>query len=155
MQTQFCKSTECGFSGQPKMAFHHLILSYRSWGRLGGHCEDVSRGFSSIPSLSLGGQNYPWTSEQPNPVVLFCLHQAYTTADSDNCSFAHASVFLSTLSITLTYFPSPLVVPPHCPLPASSSSAQTLNTECPQINPQASHSFLFPWSVQEPWLVLS
>lgn len=126
VQTQLCKSIERGFSGQPNMAFHHpfhhLILSYRSSGRLGGHCEDVSRGFSSIPSLSLGDQNYPWPSEQPNPVVLLCLHQAYTTADSDNSSFAHAPVFFSTLRLTLTCSSSPLVVPPHCPLPASSSA---------------------------------
>lgn len=51
---------------------------------------------------------------------------------------------LSSLAPSASHSPA---FPPHWPLPASSSSAQTLNTECPQINPQASHSFLFPCSV--------
>ena len=120
VQTQFCKSIERGFSGQPKMAFHHpfhhLILSYRSSGRLGGHCEDVSPSFSSIPSLSLGGQNYL----QSNQIQWsFSVFIKLTPQLNQITSFAHAPVFFSTLRLTLTCSSSPLVVPPHCPLPAT------------------------------------
>ena len=148
VQTQFCKSIERGFSGQPKMAFHHpfhhLILSYRSSGRLGGHCEDVSPSFSSIPSLSLGGQNYLQSNQ-----IQWSFSVFIKLTPQLNQITLLLPMPLSSLAPSGSHLPA---LPPHwlslhtvlCQLLLLCS---TLTTECPQINPQASHSFLFPCSV--------
>lgn len=148
VQTQFCKSIERGFSGQPKMAFHHpfhhLILSYRSSGRLGGHCEDVSPSFSSIPSLSLGGQNYLQSNQ-----IQWSFSVFIKLTPQLNQITLLLPMPLSSLAPSGSHSPA---LPPHwlflhtvlCQLLLLCSM---LTTECPQINPQASHSFLFPCSV--------